>query len=504
MSSDSDSDSDQGVQVRVSLKLASSVQDRSLEVPTEPIAVPADVGRKGLSAVLNHLLGRAIVKDKDGDDDDHSSDSDGDDDEKLPPITFEFIVSGTNNRLLRKGVESEARQHGLSLEEAITITYFPASNSPTLLDDDEKLPDWISCLSAPPTYHQSNILVSGCYDGTIHLYKRSNDGGKKGLTEVNFAAAATGPIKAVATTVIDDTLWIASGSLDHSLNVYTYRTGSNDGGILESQGQCIQPDNDVIPSNSFSSLDFASAQSRLLASGNADGLISIWDVQSAHETTSVTEKKKQKTSGNKKKGTSKREIAAVMNMESAHSQLVSGLSWGNHHNHQHSSDNVIGNDTHLISGSWDHSIKLWDVEKQNCLLTLNGARVVSCLDTSYHSEGVVATGHPDCKIRLWDVRVNNSKQSAILADNTFRPSHKAWISSVQWSPSNPYQLASTSHDGTAKIWDIRSANPLHTVRAFPKAEKSLCLQWELSKEGADDLQTIYAGGTDCRIKQLVL
>jgi ribosome biogenesis protein YTM1 len=515
MTSDSDNDTDQGIQVRVSLKLASSVQDRSLEVPTEPIAVPADVGRKGLSAVLNHLLGRAIVKDEDGDDDDGEDDasgSDGDDEDKLPPLTFEFIVSGTNNRLLRKGVESEARQHGLSLEEAITITYFPASNSPKLLDDDEKLPDWISCLSAPRTNHKNNLLVSGCYDGAIHLYKRSNSNDKNGLIEVNFATAATGPIKALATTMIDDTLWIASASLDHSLNVHTYRTGTNqkDEGILESHGQCTQPDNDILPSNAFSSLDFASAQSRLLASGNADGVISIWDVQKVHEeTTSVSDKKKQKTSSaNKKKGSSKREIAAIVNMQLAHSQLVSGLSWGNHHYHQHSSscgdNNAVGNDSHLISGSWDHSIKLWDVEKQNCLLTLNGARVVSCLDTSYHSEGVVATGHPDCTIRLWDVRFNHSKQSAILADTTFRPSHKAWISSVQWSPTNAYQLVSTSHDSTVKLWDIRSSNPLYTVRAFPKTEKGLCLQWASPKDGGEDLQTIYAGGTDCRIKQLEL
>lgn len=490
--------------MRVSLKLAASIQDRSLEVPAEPIAVPADVGRKGLSAVLNHLLGRAIVRDNDGDDDDNSESDDGD--EKLPPMTFEFIVSGTNNRLLRKGVEKEARQHGLSLEEAITITYFPAANLPELLEEDEKLPDWVSCLSAPRTQQNSTLLVSGCYDGTIHVYRRTSEDGKGGLTEVNYAAAATGPIKAIATTTIDDKLWIASASLDHSLNLHTYGTVYDVGGILQLQGYCVQADSDFAPSNAVSSLDFASAQSRLLASGNADGMISIWDVhKSPEEASAVVEKKKQKTSVGKKTGPSKRDIEAVINLESAHSQLVSGLSWGNHH-YQSSDDTAQGNDKHLISGSWDHSIKLWDVEKQNCLLTLNGARVVSCLDTSYHSEGVVATGHPDCTIRLWDVRVNSSKQSAILADTTFRPSHKAWVSSVQWSPTNAYQLVSTSHDGNVKQWDIRSSTPLYTIRAFPKEEKGLCLLWQsaTSNGRGDDPQTIYAGGTDCIIKQLTV
>lgn len=73
-------------------------------------------------------------------------------------------------------------------------------------------------------------------------------------------------------------------------------------------------------------------------------------------------------------------------------------------------------------------------------------------------------------------------------------SHKAWVSSVRWSPSDPFVLASTSHDGSLKVWDIRSSLPLHTVKAVSKkGEKALCLAFG---DG-----NIYSGGSDCVVKQ---
>jgi ribosome biogenesis protein len=505
MSSSSDSEDDKGSKVRVSLKLAPSVQDRTLEVPTEPIAVPAEIGRKGLSAVINHLLGRTAARDNensDSDDDENSGDEDKD--KKglhQQPLNFEFILSGANNNLLRKGIEKEARQHGLSLEQAVAITYFPASNAPELSDDQEELPDWISCLSFNMKF---SMLCSGCYDGSLHLYQKSEGG----LSKLGNTVVSSGPIKCLDSTIMEDgSLYIATACLDHTLHIHTY-TDDNRG--LEYYGRCAQ-DGLSCP---ISSLDFSSSSSKsILASGDAHGAICIWDIRNGESMTTITEEvtKKARTAKGSQKSKPVKSIQPQISLVSSHSQLVSGLSWGNHNSRGGSSNAA----THLTSGSWDHSIKLWDVEKQNCLITLNGSQVVSCLDTSYHSEGVVATGHPDCTIRLWDVRANDSKQSAmpLVSDNIFRPSHKAWVSSVHWSQSNAYHLASTSHDGTIKLWDIRSSVPLHTIRAFAAEEKGMCLAWDdnfaatapqTTIEAKEAPGYVFAGGTDCKIKQLRL
>lgn len=469
--SDSDSDeSDPGVQVRVSLKLAPSVQDRSLQVPSEPIAVPADIGRKGLTAVLNHLLGRNVSAEGEKEDESDVSDDDGDN-EKLPPIPFEFILA--KNRLLRKGVEKEARQYGISMEEAISITYFPATTAPDLLEDEEEVPDWISCLAI-----DEGTLVSGCYDGTVHVYRQDGET----LDKLHSTSTSSGPIKALNIQQWEDgSLYIAAASIDQTLSIHSLSQCG-----LEFIGHCVQEEQ----SSGISSLDFCkSTAQRLLASGDGTGDIRLWDLSDSDQSET---KKKQKTSSTSEKALGQ-QIKPLSTIEAAHSQTISGISWGNH-----STDNV----SHLITGSWDHSIKLWDIEKQDCLLTLNGSRVVSCMDTSYHTEGVVATGHPDCTIRLWDVRVQTTTQ--VVSDTTFRPSHKAWVSSVQWNPSNAFQLASTSYDGTVKLWDIRSSNPLHTVRAFGKEDKAMCLVWTPAKKDGKKNQSLFTGGSDCVIKLLSL
>lgn len=497
------------LQVRITLTLAPECLDRTLQVPKDVIAVPADAGRKGLSAVINHLLDRKIQEDEkddeEKDDDPNEDDDDNNNDARLPAIPFECIV-GRTNRLLLTGIEREARRLALTLEEAIPIIYFPAQQAPESSGESEPLPDWVSAMSAIPS---RNLVVCSCYDGSIAVYNDNHNDDSTVLKEVSRRDFGHGgPIHCLATTIAHNThdgkdkstvAWIATGAMDHSLHLHTLDGESNE---LKYYASCSNGHVSAI-----SSVDL-NKKEKLLASGDWDGTLCIWDFSKeamAHDSDKRTSTKKSKTDSSSSGSTAAkasssfssptlRKTLEATSSIGAHASNISGISWGNF-----AKINETDSQHHyLTTGSWDHSIKVWDVQRQDTMLTLNGSRVVSCLDTSYHSADIVATGHPDCTIRLWDTRaaVDSAKESSlVVADTTFRPSHKEWITAVNWSPNHAFHLASTSHDGNVKLWDIRSSLPLHTIRAFPKGVKGLSLCYGNSGN-------LYVGGTDCVVKQL--
>ena len=71
---------------------------------------------------------------------------------------------------------------------------------------------------------------------------------------------------------------------------------------------------------------------------------------------------------------------------------------------------------------------------------------------------------------------------------------------MQWCPSSAHHIATASHDGSVKLWDIRSIVPLATLSAH--TDKVLCVGWVPSSSGkaASGTGGIVSGGADCTLQ----
>jgi len=126
------------------------------------------------------------------------------------------------------------------------------------------------------------------------------------------------------------------------------------------------------------------------------------------------------------------------------------------------------------------------------------------------SSNTILTCHPDFLVRMWDARMKQGGKASV-----FR-SHKGWVRTVEWDPFNEFQFASGADDNLVKLWDIRSAIPLHSVphyvipegKTVEEAKQALPTPHKLehhkvlsSKWHAQDKSHLYTGSTDCTVKR---
>jgi WD40 repeat protein len=98
---------------------------------------------------------------------------------------------------------------------------------------------------------------------------------------------------------------------------------------------------------------------------------------------------------------------------------------------------------HVASGSYDNTIKLWDVIKGSHE-TLN-VRDSWFRAVAFSPDGnYLASGSSDMTVRLWDLE---SGEKHTLEG------HTGWVVAVAFSPDGKY-IASGSNDKTIKLWDL--------------------------------------------------
>ena len=117
------------------------------------------------------------------------------------------------------------------------------------------------------------------------------------------------------------------------------------------------------------------------------------------------------------------------------------------------SSTIFAPDDHTIaySASWDHSLKTWDLPTSTCVDTRSTSHSLLSL-TGLPTYRLLAVGTSARHITLIDPRASATTVSAM----TLR-GHTNAVVSLASDPDCAYGLVSGSHDGTCRVWDIRSS-----------------------------------------------
>ncbi|ETO32743.1 WD-40 repeat-containing protein, partial [Reticulomyxa filosa] len=120
----------------------------------------------------------------------------------------------------------------------------------------------------------------------------------------------------------------------------------------------------------------------------------------------------------------------------------------------------------ICSGSFDKTIRLWDIENIKQLVIFNGHEdYVRCVKYSRNEINIaggnmICSGSTDKTVRLWDIRTG--KQIHVFKGHT----NVVWH--VEYLPAeiDGYIICSGSSDNTIRFWDIRTNKQLHEIKGF--------------------------------------
>lgn len=111
--------------------------------------------------------------------------------------------------------------------------------------------------------------------------------------------------------------------------------------------------------------------------------------------------------------------------------------------------------TKIVSGSWDDTIKLWDVASGECEKTFVGhADGIESVAFSHDGTKLVS-GSRDNTIKLWDV-------ASGTCERTFE-GHENMVASVAFDHAGT-KIISGSWDNTIRLWDAASGDCIKTLR----------------------------------------
>jgi WD40 repeat protein len=385
-------------QAQVRVRLTTRDTDLALE-DTAAILVPTSFRRITLSTLVNSLL--KVEK----------------------TIPLEFILNGT---YLRTTLEEYLTSNGISTETTLAIEYVRARIPPQYVASFEH-DDWVGDVDVISM--TSPRILSASYDGRLRVWDISS---KVLATSPGYEQGGHGSFVKAAKFVSPSQ--VVSGSFDRTLRLWKY--SEDEVGLstlspqIELQGH----------KSSVESVSPHAASARIL-SASSDHSVGLWSTRKAdgppvpEELTSQARNKVGKRRKlNSEASLSQRGPLALMNQ---HTGPVSGAIFD-------FDDPTVG-----YSTSWDQTVRTWDLVTASLVDTRTTSTALCCVEhmPSLH---LIAAGAVSRVIKLVDPRASAAVVTALTLKG-----HKNSVVSLARDPTNDYTIASGSHDGTCRVWDVR-------------------------------------------------
>lgn len=137
----------------------------------------------------------------------------------------------------------------------------------------------------------------------------------------------------------------------------------------------------------------------------------------------------------------------------------------------------------LVTGSWDNTIKVWNVATGQLLRTLQGHQE-AVWSVAVSADGkILASGSSDRQIKIWNLRTGQLIHTLT--------GHSNWVAAVDLSPDGTL-IASGSSDKTIKVWSLKTGELIHTLQGHSYAVTCIAF--------TPDGKTLVSGSGDKTLK----
>ena len=355
------------------------------------------------------------------------------------PIPFEFLINGS---FLRTTLDEYLTTNGISSETTLAIEYVRASIPPRHLSTLEH-PDWVSAVdvlssTSVVSEHESGVtpgherILSASYDGSLRVWNTSSQ-----ILAASSPASTVGYTSSLKAARFVGSKHVASGGYDRCLRIWKY--------IEDAHGfsASLQPHIVLYGHKAMIEAISVHPTSNRLLTASADHSLGFWSSKKSDAPPAPPARIPSSTGYTVKR----RKVGPAISVPqrgplsslTSHTDVVSDVIF--HPEHR----------TVAYSTSWDHSLKTWDLPTSTCVDTRSTSDSLFSL-TTLSTLNLVAVGSSARHITLIDPRATATTVSAM----TLR-GHNNLVASLASNPTNPFSLVSGSHDGTCRIWDVRSA-----------------------------------------------